>query len=212
MQTVPRREAAPPTVAVGICGFAGSGKSTVAQMLVEEFGFAVRGTGKPLKDMLLAFGLTQAEVDGVGKELPCARLLGRTPRHAQITLGTQWGRQLIHPDLWAEAWLRAIPPGARVLNDSMRFPNEERVIRQLGGLVVRIERPGVGPVAFKWGFIGRLLHRWFGLMWGVHDSERVDRLASDFEIINDGSIDDLRRKVAEIGNILAKSQATTRAA
>jgi hypothetical protein len=115
--------------------------------------------------------------------------IGRTSRHLQITLGTEWGREEVHPALWANAW--AIEAGCheRPMNDSVRFPNEEAPIQQdLGGFTILIRRKGTHPIAFKWWVVGRLLYRWFGCMWGVHDSERTDRLRPNVIIDNDGTL------------------------
>jgi hypothetical protein len=137
----------------------------------------------PLRAMLAvllkANGMKADEItrylEGELKEqvIPC---LGVTSRYAQISLGTEWGRVLINPDLWANTWGKGMEEGESVMNDSVRFPNEEDVIRSLGGFTILIVRPGTKPVKFKWGWICEMLYDWFGVMWGAHDSERTDRL------------------------------------
>ena len=77
------------------------------------------------------------------------------------------------------------------MNVSVRFPNEEDVIRSLGGFTILIVRPGTKPVKFKWGWICEMLYDWFGVMWGAHDSERTDRLKPDFTIHNDSSVEQM---------------------
>jgi hypothetical protein len=132
---------------IGLCGPAKSGKSLAAQYLANEYGFErVRFAG-PLKAMLAALGLSPDEIDGDLKEQPSALLGGQTPRHAMITLGTEWGRQLIDPDLWINAWRLAVdrlPPGVPVVVEDCRFANEAGEIRLLGGLTVRLDRRGAG--------------------------------------------------------------------
>ncbi len=65
------------------------------------------------------------------------------------TLGTDWGRRMISPGLWANAVeikIRAVwrdCPSPIVIDD-MRFPSDWSVIERLGGILVRIVRPGVG--------------------------------------------------------------------
>lgn len=127
---------------VGFCGRAGAGKTTAAQILVERHGYRrVRFAG-PLKAMMAALGLSAAEIDGPLKESPCALLAGRTPRHAMQTLGTEWGRDQIDPDLWLRAWAREVDDGLAagraVVVDDVRFPNEVGAIRARGGVIVRI--------------------------------------------------------------------------
>lgn len=58
------------------------------------------------------------------------------------TLGTQWGRQMISPDIWIAAWTaQASATGEPVIADDVRFPNEAAAVRALGGVVLWISRP-----------------------------------------------------------------------
>lgn len=151
----------PPLPLVGFTGPGGVGKSTVAKSLMAAWrpdvlsratslDPAILHIGQPLKAMLVTLlrhaGLSTAEADywvwREGKRLPCPALGGRTPTHAMQTLGTEWGRDNIAPELWLEIWrvkARAkLAEGRMVINDSVRFDNEAQAIRDLGGLVVRI--------------------------------------------------------------------------
>jgi len=127
-------------ILIGFIGPIGCGKTTAQKRLQESFGFArVRFAG-PLKEMMRALGLTEAEIEGARKEKPCALLGGQTPRHAMQTLGTEWGRGLIAPDIWINAWRAAVDASNAigVVADDCRFPNEAAAIRALGGKIVRI--------------------------------------------------------------------------
>lgn len=128
-------------VIVALSGLAGSGKSTVADHLCARWGFRREKMAGPLKDMLRVLGLTDAHIEGALKEVPCDLLGGRTPREAMITLGTEWGRDLVHPDLWVNAWKRRAA-GGLVVCDDCRFVNEAAAIRSMGGSIVRIVRAG----------------------------------------------------------------------
>jgi hypothetical protein len=128
---------------VGLTGKAGSGKTTAAQVLVDAGWHRVKFAG-PLKDMLRGMGLTDRHIEGDLKEVPCDLLGGQTPRYAMQTLGTEWGRGLIHPDLWImlarQRIVTAMAAGLNVVVDDVRFENEAAVIRDLGGYVVGLER------------------------------------------------------------------------
>jgi hypothetical protein len=68
------------------------------------------------------------------------------------TLGSEWGRACIHPDFWANLLKLKIDEltetyeakGCRAdfVVDDLRFPNELKVLRELGATIVRIGRPG----------------------------------------------------------------------
>jgi len=130
---------------LGISGRIGSGKSEAAKTLIDGGWVNIKMAG-PLKDMLRAIGLTDRHIEGDLKEVPCDILGGQTPRHAMKTLGKEWGRECIHPDLWtilARARIvTALAAGCNVVVDDVRFENEAALIRDLGGLVLGIDRGG----------------------------------------------------------------------
>jgi hypothetical protein len=70
-----------------------------------------------------------------------------TPRWLQQSLGTEWGRDLILPNLWitiAKLKVRAHQAmGRDIVIDDMRFINEYDTVLELGGEPVRVNRPGV---------------------------------------------------------------------
>lgn len=139
-----------PRTLIAFTGLAGSGKSTAAQHLVKNNGFQRLRFAGPLKDMMRALGLTEAEIEGDRKETPCELLGGKTPRYAMQTIGTEWGRDLIASDLWIRAFnaaLAKVPEGVPVVVDDCRFPNEADAIVAAGGVLVRVVRPGAGAGA-----------------------------------------------------------------
>ncbi len=143
------------TSLIALSGRAGSGKSTVADVLVNEAGFVRVKFASALKAMLTALyetaGFAQEEIDdrleGHLKERPCAVLGGQTPRFAMQTLGTEWGRSVISPSLWTNitrATIRAnLNAGQSVVVDDLRFPNELALIEDMGGETATIVR-GLG--------------------------------------------------------------------
>lgn len=166
---------------VGFCGLAGSGKTTLAEHLVQHHGFVRVPFAGPLKAMAAAFGLTSAEMAGALKEEPCETLCGKTPRQFMQLLGTEFGRELIGAGLWVNAWRRsaaryledALVDGVpfRIVCDDVRFGNEAAAIRALGGRVVMLMRRGAGS---KSGF--------------SHPSEALD-FVPDKLIGNDGAVE-----------------------
>lgn len=130
----------------------GSGKSTAAAVLHAQ-GWAVEPFAAPLKAMAAALldaaGYGPAEVErllATGKQEELGYLAGApTARRLLQTLGTAWGRELIHPRLWIELWedrvRRHAAAGQGVVCDDLRTPEEMAAVRALGGQVWLIERP-----------------------------------------------------------------------
>ena len=132
---------------IGLTGLAQSGKSTISNYLVANYGYKRVRFAEGLKNMLKVIGLTEAHVDGDQKEVPLKLFGGNTARRAMQTLGTEWGRSLCQ-DIWVNIWEQAIlkylenNENNKVVVDDVRFPNElERVVK-LGGKVIRVIRIG----------------------------------------------------------------------
>jgi hypothetical protein len=140
--------ALPRPAIIGLAGPKGCGKSTIAEVLeVSSLGVVRHRFAGPLKRMAAALGLTYEQIDGAEKELPCELLGGLTPRYLMQTLGTQWGRDMISPDLWVNACMHEIDAaqidGERVsIIDDVRFDNEADAIHVRGGVVIEIVRAG----------------------------------------------------------------------
>jgi len=163
---------------VGFAGKIGSGKTTAARHLIEKHGFERIRFAGPLKNMMFALGLTEAEVDGGLKEAPCDLLGGKTPRYAMQTIGTEWGREIIDDNLWIRAWRRAVDktqPGEWIVVDDVRFPNEAAEIKKMGGVLIRIDRAVCDAAS-------------------SHSSEAI-AFECDFAFSNDGSIEDFKNRV-----------------
>ncbi len=127
-----------------LTGLAGCGKSTVAEYMAGLYGFERVRFASPLKNMLRVLGLNEAEIEGHLKEEPCDKLGGVTPRKAMLTLGTEWGREMIGKNIWTDAFKRMVlGMSGNIVVEDCRFPNEVDICRSLGNaVVIRIERPG----------------------------------------------------------------------
>lgn len=155
---------------VAFTGWKGCGKSTAAKALWPNY---VRVSfADPLRAMLLASGICTVSqmVDPVDKEKPIEWLGGVTPRKMLQTLGTEWGRNIIHKEIWMRLGVRAIENklknGVGVVVDDVRYPQEAEAILKLGGVIVQITREGVyrtsdhsseDPLAPR--FIARVVHQ-----------------------------------------------------
>lgn len=133
---------------IGFSGPAGAGKTTAAFAVVSsKHDFSRLSFADPIRHMLMAIGVGATEL-GDGKHLPNALLGSKTPRHAMQTLGTEWGRQSIGPDIWINAsrrrLLHVLDLGNRAVFDDVRFDNEARMIRDHGdGIIIHLENPAL---------------------------------------------------------------------
>lgn len=138
---------------IGVCGFIGSGKDTIADYLVNIHQYRRESFANTLKDAVACvFGWDRELLDGRTRESRKWReqrdewwsnRLGMdiTPRWVLQYWGTEVCRQGFHDDVWVaslENKLRKTTDDI-VISDC-RFPNEIQAIRQAGGLVVRVKR------------------------------------------------------------------------
>lgn len=163
-------------VVVAFIGPAGCGKSTCATLLEEHHGYTRLKFAHPIKQMLRSLGLEDRHLEGVDKESPTDLLSGVSPRRAMQLLGHEWGRILIHPDLWVRAWMKdavwKIQNGHRLVIDDLRYENELDAILRLGGVTIRIVRKDQSTQCEQ------------------HDSE-TQNIFGQRVIVNDGSLDKL---------------------
>jgi len=167
---------------IGICGAAGSGKDTLAEGIARIDVYFVYHFADPIKAAINAmFGLSPAQWHD--REWKEAQLdwLNVSPRYLAQTLGTEWGRDLVDQQIWLKvaqhkysliadrAQLRAgRVVGMGMIIPDVRFPNEAKWIKDEGGILFEVNRPGIEPVA-------------------QHASEDADLSPwIDYTILNDG--------------------------
>lgn len=137
---------------IGLIGFAGSGKGTVADILVEKHGYTKLSFADSVKDACSAiFGWERALLEGDTKESRefrekvdsfwSARLgYDLTPRLALQKMGTEAGRNVFGQKLWITSVENKILQHEKVVLADTRFPNEIEFIRKLYGQVIRVKR------------------------------------------------------------------------
>lgn len=154
---------------IGFTGRAGSGKTTGADWALHNHKNCLKMSfASPLKaaareliksTMPKAHPITPAEylTNRDFKETPIPFLANITPRRLMQTLGTEWGRNTIHPDFWviilAQKVERLLGHSYRqgtiklqAVIDDVRFENEAEMIRAYGGTIVHVERPDLPEV------------------------------------------------------------------
>lgn len=183
---------------IAFTGKKGHGKTTAARVL-EKQGYAHLNFADPVKKIgQIAYGLTDEEMsDAVLKETPLDRWPYKTPRELLQQIGTDMFRHYL-PETWTRAQSRrkaeAIAVGKPgVTCSDLRFLNEEEHVRAEGGVIIRVFDPRKQEDEKDEGT--------------KHISEtEMDLIRHDFEIINDGSINELHSKVMDVFDKLALAQ------
>lgn len=140
--------------AIGLSGWARSGKDTTADYIIEKYGYTKASFAQPIREALLRLnpsidvgelrGLTVSTgVRFFGWEY--LKELSPDVRPLMQRMGTEVGREMFGEDFWINTALDRIPDGSEVVFSDVRYPNEANAIRALGGKIYRIDRVGVGP-------------------------------------------------------------------
>jgi hypothetical protein len=137
---------------IGVVGFIGSGKGTVADILVNKYSFHKLSFADTVKDATAAVfgwprGLLEGDTDEsrAWRETPdewWSKRFGYniSPRLALQMMGTEAGRDVFHEDLWVYSLERKMELYPNVVIADVRFPNEIKFIQDKGGFVVRVKR------------------------------------------------------------------------
>jgi hypothetical protein len=162
---------------IGITGRARSGKDTVADFIVSQTGGYKYSFADPLKQMLLPLGIDMSTPYWQERKEQ-ETVFGVSPRRLMQTLGTEWGRNLIHPDLWLLLADQKITQcGENMVVTDVRFENEAAWVRWYGGVVIHVVRPDATPVE-------------------QHISEAgINNHIDDMSICNDGTLEELKTNV-----------------
>jgi hypothetical protein len=174
-----------PGIFVALTGYATSGKDAFADFLVEEFGYEKMSFADPLYDLCLSINPViwrpwrgwqplQKIIDEIGWNE--AKKIDGVRRMLQ-----KYGmkcRELFGEDVFVNVLIgrakECLRKGKNVVAVSMRFANEARAVIEADGSVLKISRPGVGPVNEH-----------------ISDSGQAFEFAMA-EIYNDGGLDNLR--------------------
>lgn len=169
---------------IGINGKISSGKDTAAELLQElfpEMNFQVKKFAGKLKQVAsLLTGIEQSNFESQEfKKTYLGDEWGMTVRDLLQRLGTEAMRDGLHENVWVNALFSTYNEQCNWIVTDVRFPNEYDAIKNHGGLLIRITRPGT--------------------VIGTHISETaLDDFTFDIEISNNGTIEDLREKLHRI--------------
>jgi hypothetical protein len=139
---------------IGVCGFIGSGKDTIADYLVNFHEFRRESFASTLKDAVAAvFSWDRTMLEGRTKEARewreqvdpwwAARLdmPTLTPRWVLQYWGTEVCRKAFHDDIWIASLENKLRNSKdHVVISDCRFPNEISSIKNAGGQIVWVQR------------------------------------------------------------------------
>ncbi len=177
---------------VGITGLAGSGKDTAAQVLVENEGYVREAFADRMRAAMLALN---PWVDRPGVDpIRLVRLVNRVGwdaakrdypevRRLLQRFGTEAGREIHGTNCWVDLlmldWIGKGKPHTVVTD--CRFNNEAQAIRDAGGIVIEVLRPGLERLP------------------GGHASEAgLPPELIDYRVENRGTIGDLHHLIAAV--------------
>jgi hypothetical protein len=204
---------------IGLVGFINSGKGTVADILVNNHSFIKESFANSVKDAVsVIFGWDRNLLEGdtiqsrEWREQPdswWSNKMGKpfSPRYALQLMGTEAGRDVFHTDLWIYSVERRINPNKNYVLADTRFPNEVKMIRDLGGKIIHVKR-GPDPEWYQTALIENTTHeddQWIledhnNLMHQKYPNVHFSEWAwigqeIDLVIENNGTLEDLHNKI-----------------
>ena len=166
---------------IGLSGYARSGKDTVAELLCLNYAFKRVAFADPIREAILTLNpkidsITHVShrVEDYGWEV--AKQEPEIRRLLQV-MGTEVGRKMFGENIWIDMAFKQAEQYQQVVIPDVRFPNEADAIKELGGIIWRINRHGLNGI-------------------NEHRSEHaMDSYMVDHVIYNDGSLDELSDEV-----------------
>ena len=165
---------------VGLTGYKQSGKDTAALPLIEQ-GWTRYALADPLRQVCCALFGWSAE--RVADKATIDPYWGISPRQALQRVGTELIRNHFHTvlpeseNIWTRLLRKAYAEcDYNMVVTDVRFPDEAETIHELGGVLIRVTRPGCAPDG--------------------HESESyIEHLPADYSIANDSTPQTLQNRL-----------------
>jgi len=176
---------------VGMLGKAGSGKDTVAEYLINKNGFYRLALADPLKSAIKEMFLLDdfTTYDRHQREQPLPDFPDWSPRKLFQFVGTELMRRQFDQCIWSKLLVKRIRGSqcSKIVISDVRFPDEQQYLQKLkddGYQIIFIKVKRDGCVGNNVGLSN-------------HESEQYE-LNSDYEILNNGTLEELYFKVDTI--------------
>jgi hypothetical protein len=205
---------------IGVCGFIGTGKDTIADYLVNIHQFRRESFANTLKDAVASvFGWDRELIEGRTRQAREWReqvdpwwsdRLGMpelTPRWVLQYWGTEVCRRGFHDNIWIASLENKLRNSSDdIVISDCRFPNEIKSIKDAGGIVVRVARGpdpkwfddavamNSGPKNMRWALAKDAMAK-----HGIHASETA-WAGTDFDAVldNNGTLDHLYQQINDL--------------
>jgi len=132
---------------IALTGPKGVGKTSIAREIESRHWTdrCILSFAEPLRRMMAQLIPMPLMTDPKKKEEPLEWLGGKSPRQLLQSLGTDWGREMISETIWIDAMRRMIADQTfgTIIIDDCRFENEAQMVREMGGIVIGLEREGI---------------------------------------------------------------------
>lgn len=173
---------------IGLAGKSGSGKDLVADYIGEQHSFKKIAVADAIRDEVAAF---IEKAFGVMAHLPgfstvvgaFRKMVWEKPTHPAMRVLLQWWgtefRRSKDPDYWTKKLAERLDNQEWIVVSDVRTPDEMKVIREAGGEVWFVERPGVAPVGIP----------------NHYTEVALEGASFDRTIQNDGTIEELKTKI-----------------
>ena len=207
---------------IGLVGWIGSGKNTVADILSTQHNYRKDSFAAPLKDATANIfnwprKTLEGDTDHSRHFRECVdpywanklQIKNFTPRLALQIVGTELFREHFHPKIWLDSLEHRYIAGGQkptIITDC-RFRNELAFIKQMGGFTIRVKR-GDDP---HWTELAKQAQQGdeFAIQKlsdiGIHASEWDHTgILVDFIIENNGTLEQLTDKVSGVVKVLDK--------
>ena len=140
---------------VGLSGYAQTGKDTVANYLIERYGFTRVAFADPIREAIYRLNPKIAiadmrdvplatAVDGLGWE--SVKVDSSDARELLQRMGTEVGRHMFGENFWVDQAMQKISQYENVVITDVRYPNELEAILKASGEAWRIVKDDVSAV------------------------------------------------------------------